>query len=282
MKIAVIGKSGQLALELQKLSGVTAFGRDDIDLIDVAACRRFVRNLQCDAMINAAAYTAVDKAEDDPSAFIINGEAPAAMAVEAANRKIPFVHVSTDYVFKGTGKANWHPRDKPDPVNAYGRSKLIGENGIRAAGGTHAIIRTSWVFSAHGNNFVKTMLRLSETRPEISVVDDQTGGPTPASALAEVCMAVATSLAHDATLSGTFHFAGVPDVTWAAFGREIFEQAGKDVEVKGISSAQYATKAKRPLNSRLDCTSFEAAFGFTRPDWKKGLNDVLHELGALS
>lgn len=281
MKIAVIGKTGQLARELQRLEGVRAYGRESLDLTDSAACIEFVRQLEADAIINAAAYTAVDKAEDDPSAFVINGDAPTTLALEAARRNIPFVHVSTDYVFSGSGTQPWTPGDTADPVNAYGHSKRMGELGVAQAGGAHAIIRTSWVFSAHGTNFVKTMLKLAQTRTELSVVDDQTGGPTPAAALAEGCMVAAKALVREPGKSGIYHFAGSPDATWAEFAREIFRQSGRAVDVTGISTADFNAKANRPLNSRLDCASFEAAFGLARPDWKAGLQTVLHELGAL-
>lgn len=281
MTIAVIGTTGQLARELRRFAEVKAYGRESLDLGDVAACAQFINGLDTDAIINAAAYTAVDKAEDDPSAFVVNGDAPAAMAIAAARRNIPFVQVSTDYVFDGTGTSPWHPEDKPDPINAYGRGKLAGEIGVRKAGGAHAIIRTSWVFSSHGANFVKTMLRLSDTRTEFSVVDDQTGGPTPASALAAACMAAASALVRDHGMSGTYHFAGTPDVSWAGFAREIFRQSGKPVYVKAISSAEFPARAGRPANSRLDCAAFESAFDMPRPDWKAGLAQVLRELGAM-
>lgn len=280
MKIAVIGKSGQLAMELQRYLEVTTYGRNELDLTDSAACIEFVRQLEADAIINAAAYTAVDKAEDDPSAFDVNGDAPTLLATEAARRSIPIVHVSTDYVFNGSGTKPWTPDDATEPVNAYGHSKLMGELGVMRAGGTHAIIRTSWVFSAHGNNFVKTMLRLAQTRTELNVVDDQTGGPTPAAALAEACLVAAKALVREPGKSGIYHFAGSPDVTWADFAREIFHQSGQPIQVARISTAEFNAKAKRPFNSRLDCTSFEAAFALARPDWKAGLGAVLRELGT--
>jgi dTDP-4-dehydrorhamnose reductase len=209
----------------------------------------------------------------------VNADAPAAMARAAAARGLPFVHLSTDYVFDGSGTRPWRPDDTPAPLSAYGRSKLAGEVAVRAAGGTHAILRTSWVFSAQGQNFVKTMLRLSETREKVAVVADQTGGPTPAAAIADAIFAIARTLAAEPEKSGTYHLAGAPDVTWADFAREIFAQAGRETEVEEILTSAYPTPARRPLNSRLDCSTL-AAFGLARPDWRLGLADVLTELGA--
>ncbi len=149
---------------------------------------------------------------------------------------------------------------------------------MRAAGGTHAILRTSWVFSAHGTNFVKTMLRLSETRDSLTIVGDQIGGPTPASDIAAACLRIAGALADDPGKTGTYHFSGAPETSWAGFAREIFAQAGRDVAVTEIPTADYPTPARRPLNSRLDCAATEAAFGLARPDWRAGLARVLAEL----
>ncbi|MDQ2095987.1 SDR family oxidoreductase, partial [Rhodalgimonas zhirmunskyi] len=184
-KLLIFGKTGQVARELRRLEGpdltITALGREEADLSDPAACAAQIEQTDADAIINAAAWTAVDQAEEHEAlATRINGAAPGAMARAAAKRALPFLHISTDYVFAGDGTAPHRPDDPPAPCNAYGRSKLAGEQAIRAAAGQAAILRTSWVFSAHGSNFVKTMLRLSETRDALSVVADQIGGPTPA------------------------------------------------------------------------------------------------------
>lgn len=177
--LLVFGRTGQVARELQQLAPVLALGRDAADLAQPGACAAAIHVHRPRAVINAAAYTAVDRAEEDaPLATAINGAAPAEMALACAALNIPLVHISTDYVFAGTGHQPWAPGDIAQPANAYGRSKWAGEEGIRASDCTHAIMRTSWVFSAHGTNFVKTMLRLSDTRDQISVVDDQIGGPT--------------------------------------------------------------------------------------------------------
>lgn len=165
--ILAFGKTGQVAIELQRIGDVTALGREDVDLLDPQACKDAIKHHSPKAVINAAAYTAVDKAENEEAlGTIVNGDAPTAMAQACSELGIPLVHISTDYVFDGTGEAPWAPDDQTAPQNAYGRSKLAGETGIRASGAVHVILRTSWVFSAHGANFIKTMLRLSETRDE--------------------------------------------------------------------------------------------------------------------
>jgi dTDP-4-dehydrorhamnose reductase len=233
------------------------------------------------AVINAAAYTAVDRAEaEEDLAARVNAEAPGLIAQACAARRIPLVHISTDYVFDGSGTAPRAPGAAPAPLGAYGRTKLAGEDAVRAAAGPHAILRASWVFSPHGANFVKTMLRLSETREELTIVSDQVGGPTPAAAIAAACLTVAEALRTDQSLAGTYHFAGAPEVSWADFARAIFAEAGRAVTVTDIPTAEYPTPARRPLNSRLDCTATEAAFGLPRPDWRDGLRATLKELAA--
>ena len=279
--ILVFGKTGQLATELQRQGDVTALGRDEVDLENVLACAGAIRKHKPDTVINAAAYTAVDRAEEDgASAALINGAAPRIMAEAAAEVGAKFIHVSTDYVFDGTGDRPWKPEDRPRPQGAYGRTKLSGEEGIRRAGGSHVILRTSWVFSDVGSNFVKTMLRLGAERGELRVVDDQIGGPTPAADIAAALLKIADRLGENPELGGTYHFAGAPDVSWADFAREIFAQSEMDVAVTGIPTADYPTPAKRPLNSRLDCASTESVFGIARPDWREGLAQVLKRLGA--
>ena len=192
------------------------------------------------------------------------------------------LHISTDYVFAGTGETPWRPNDTTTPQNAYGRSKLAGEIGIRNSGAVHAIVRTSGVVSAFGTNFVKSMLRLSETRDALNVVADQICGPTPASDLASACKKMACELIQDPTKSGTYHFSSAPDVTWAEFATEIFRQAGKSVSVIPIPSADYPTPANRPLNSRMNCSETEQVFGIVRPDWRSGLNKIIRDLEATS
>ncbi|SHH85953.1 dTDP-4-dehydrorhamnose reductase [Cognatishimia maritima] len=281
--ILVFGKTGQVATELQRQAEVVALGRDQADLSDPAACAAVILERRPDAVINAAAYTAVDKAEDDEAlATVINGEAPGAMAKACAELGIPFVHISTDYVFDGSGDQPWKATDPVAPINAYGRSKLAGEQAVQAAGGHYAILRTSWVFSAHGNNFVKTMLRLSETRDALSVVADQIGGPTPAADIAAACLEMARQLAAGQGASGIYHYGGAPAVSWACFARETFERAGRPVTVTDIPSADYPTPAKRPFNSRMDGTGLMQDFKIEQPDWRMGLDRVLTDLKVNS
>jgi dTDP-4-dehydrorhamnose reductase len=279
MSILVFGATGQVARELQALAAVTALGRDQADLSVPEVCAEAIHVHRPTAVINAAAYTAVDRAEQDEAlATIINGAAPGAMAAACAELGIPMVHISTDYVFAGTGEVPWRPDDPTGPLGAYGRSKLKGEEAVRAAGGVHAILRTSWVVSAHGQNFVKTMLRLGAERDSLSIVADQIGGPTPARAIAATCLEIARQLADDPARTGTYHYSGAPDTSWAGFAREIFARAGLTCAVEDIPSSAYPTPAKRPLNSRLDCSATAAAFTISQPDWRQGLDEILTAL----
>lgn len=279
MKVLVFGRTGQVATELQRLAPVTALGRDQADLADPAACAAAIRGHRPDAVINAAAWTAVDRAEaEEALATTINGTAPGVMAAACADLRIPFVQISTDYVFAGNGEAPWQPGDPTGPLGAYGRSKLAGEVATRAAGGAHAILRTSWVVSAHGQNFVKTMLRLGATRDRLRVVADQVGAPTPARDIAAACLSIAEQLAADPGKTGTYHFAGTPDTSWAGFARAIFAAARMAVTVEDIPSSDYPTPARRPLNSRLDCRATAAAFPILKPDWRKALTGILAEI----
>jgi dTDP-4-dehydrorhamnose reductase len=285
MKILVIGRNGQVAGELQRRCPkdwrMTALGREKANLLEPQTCARAVLDHDADVVINAAAYTEVDRAEEDEAAAtVVNGDAPTAMAAAAASKGVPFLHISTDYVFDGSGDRPWNPDDATNPLGAYGRSKLAGEIGVRAAGGPHIILRTSWVFSPRGKNFAKTMLRLTETRDTIRVVADQVGGPTPAGDIAAALLNMAHSLHSGKGESGTFHFSGAPDVSWADFARNIFRRAGKNVEVVDISSAEYPTPARRPANSRLNCDSLKLKHGIDRPDWQSGLDDVLQNGNA--
>ena len=277
--ILVFGKTGQVATELRHaLPDGVFLGRERADLSDPGACAAAIRDHAPDAVINAAAYTAVDRAEQEEAlAQVINGEAPGAMARACADLGIPFVHISTDYVFDGQGVTPWTPGDPVAPLGAYGRTKLAGERAVQAAGGAYVILRTSWVVSAHGNNFVKTMLRLSETRDALNVVGDQVGGPTPARDIAAACVKIAQGLRNGAP-SGIHHFAGAPTVSWAEFARAIFQMAGRRVEITDIPTTDYPTPAARPLNSRMDGTSLLQDFGITPPDWREGLADILKEI----
>ena len=284
MKLLVFGQTGQVARELARRApaGVqcTFLGRDLADLSDPAACAAAVAAYPADAVINAAAWTAVDKAEtEETAATAVNGHSPGAMARACAAKGVPFLHVSTDYVFDGKGDAPFLPNHPTAPVNAYGRSKLAGEVAIRASDARHLILRTSWVVSAHGQNFVKTMLRLGTDRASLNVVADQIGGPTPAAAIADALFSAATALCDKAD-GGTHHFAGSPDTSWADFARAIMADAGLPCTIQDIPSSAYPTPAARPMNSRLDCSSLTQIFGIPRPDWRQGLSDIIKELRA--
>ena len=278
MKILMFGQTGQVATEVQRQADVTALGHDLANLCDPDALRAAIAQHQPDVVLNTAAYTAVDRAEEEEDlAMAINGVAPGVMAVACAAQAIPFLHVSTDYVFDGSGTTAWAPQDIVDPQNAYGRTKLAGEVAVRAAGGSHAILRTSWVFSAHGANFVKTMLHLGASRDALTVVSDQIGGPTPAADIAATLLKMARQMV-DGQHGGTHHYAGAPAVSWADFASEIFTQAGLNVTVTGIPTSEYPTPASRPLNSRMDCGSLAQDFAIAPPQWKDGLRSVLAEL----
>jgi dTDP-4-dehydrorhamnose reductase len=256
MKILVFGHSGQVATELRALDGddvqITALSRTEADLTDPAACAAAISAHAPDAVINAAAYTVA--------------------------RDIPFVSISTDYVFSGAGDTRWAPADPTDPQSVYGRTKRDGEVAIVKAGGRYAVLRTSWVVSAHGNNFVKTMLRLGAEREALTIVADQVGGPTGAAEIARACIPIAKTLVSEPKKSGIYHFSGAPDTSWADFARAIFDAAKIPCAVTDIPSSDYPTPAKRPLNSRLDCTATEAAFGISRPNWRVSLTNILTQL----
>ena len=282
MKLLVFGTTGQVSQEIARNlpgdSTMVALGRAEADLTDPAACADAIAKADCDAVINAAAYTAVDKAEEDHiTAQRVNADAPGAMARACAARDIPFVHISTDYVFHGNGDAPFTPDDVAGPLGIYGATKLAGEEAIRASGAQHVILRTSWVFSSFGANFVRTMLRLAETRYALSIVADQVGGPTPAADIARTVINIAGQLVNGAP-GGTYHFSGAPDVSWAEFADAIFRTAGKTVAITPIPTSDYPTPARRPLNSRLDCTTLTQDFGIERPDWQAGLHAVLKDL----
>jgi len=286
--VALVLGSGQLGLELARLPAsyvrLRVAVRDEIDVTDAAAMRAAVIDIAPAIVLNATAYTAVDKAETEREvAFAVNRDGPAALAAICDDLRIPLVHVSTDYVFDGQ-RGPYLESAATSPQSVYGESKLAGEDAIRVRLDRHIILRTAWVFSAFGNNFVKTMLRLAATRPEIDVVDDQTGCPTPAAALAQAMLTlVERFVSAEAPAWGTYHFAGRPATTWRRFAEEIFAQATragllpKAPKVNPITSAQYPTAARRPSNSVLDCGAL-ARLGLAAPDWREGLGAVISEL----
>lgn len=279
MTALIFGSTGQVALELQRrLPDAVFLPRAAADLADPAACAAVIRAQRPSHVINAAAWTAVDRAEtEEAAATVVNADAPAAMAQACADLGIPFLHISTDYVFDGSGTRPFAPTDPTAPIGAYGRSKAKGEAGVRAAGGAHLILRTSWVVSSHGTNFVKTMLRLGTTRETLSVVADQIGGPTPAADIAQTLIVAADAMRQGHT-GGTHHFSGAPDTSWADFARAIMARAALPCQIIDIPTTDYPTPARRPLNSRMDCSSLHAAFGVSRPDWQQGLDRILKEL----
>jgi dTDP-4-dehydrorhamnose reductase len=288
--ILVIGRSGQVAQELMKVAWpadylVETRGRDTLDVSDHRAIRRAVAEKQWAAVINAAAFTAVDKAEEERDlAFAVNASAPSHLAEACAGAGIPLVHISTDYVFDGTKTSPYVETDHVRPLSIYGLSKEAGEAAIRERHPMHVILRTSWIFSAAGQNFVKTMLRLGRERPALSIVVDQFGRPTAAadiaSAIAKIVRAIGDGK-YDGF--GTFHFAGAGATTWHAFAKEIFEQANLRgltslPELSMIATADYPTPARRPVNSVLDTARIEAVYGITPRPWLIGLRDVLDTL----
>jgi dTDP-4-dehydrorhamnose reductase len=280
MSILVFGAKGQIAVELARHAEVTALGRSSVDLTVPEIAAEAIAVHAPSVVINAAAYTAVDKAEsEEAAAQVLNTDAPGVMAIACADRGIPFLHISTDYVFDGSGSQPWRETDPTAPLGVYGRTKLAGEDAVRAAGGRWAILRTAWVFSSHGTNFVKTVLRLAETRDRMDIVADQWGGPTPAASVAATLLHMAAAL-RDGHEGGLYHYTGAPDTTWADFARAIFAAAGRSVAVADIPASAYPTPAARPANARLDCSAIKRDFGIERPDWSAGLSDVLKELAA--
>lgn len=279
--LLVFGRTGQVASALTRHApDATFLSRAEADLADPDACADAIRAKAPRAVINAAAWTAVDAAEaNEGAATVVNGDAPGAMARACAALGIPFLTLSTDYVFNGTGDRPWAPADPTDPLNAYGRSKLAGERAVQAAGGSAAILRTSWVFSADGSNFLKTMLRLSETRDTLGVVDDQIGGPTPAEAIARAALKITLAML-DGHPGGIWHIAGAPYASWADFAAWIFRCADRQVTINRIASADWPTPAKRPLNSRLDCATLGRDFKLRAPDWKAEVRADVRRLMA--
>jgi dTDP-4-dehydrorhamnose reductase len=286
VRILMFGATGQLAREILVRAGshaITALGRGDVDLADADAVEAAVASTDANLVINAAAYTAVDRAESEEElAFAINARAPGSMAMACAAQGLPLVHISTDYVFNGEKAGAWSEDDPIAPLNAYGRSKAAGEAAILATSVRALILRTSWVFSSHGSNFVKTMLRAAETRAELRVVDDQRGRPTAAGDLAAFILDSAPRLIDgNQALFGVFHFAGAGVTTWRSFAEAIFaESHGPKPRIVPISTADYPTPARRPRNSALDCAKLAQVFGVSPRPWRDGLIETLNALSA--
>lgn len=288
-KILATGANGQLGKELARAVlpqgwQVEAIGREAVDLADPEAIAAKIAEQPWAAVINGGAYTAVDKAEGDVvAAWQINALAPAALAAACAQAGIPLVQVSTDYVFAGDKVGAWETDDPAAPLGVYGASKLGGELAVRTSGARAAIVRTAWVVSAHGHNFVKTMLRIGAERDVLRVVDDQQGSPTSAADLAAALIVIAVRLAEDAAApAGIFHYSNAGAVTWAGFAAEIFRQSalrgGPAASVEPITTIDYPTPARRPANSLLSHAAIEAAYGIRPRRWQTALSDILDEL----
>lgn len=296
MKILLLGANGQVGHELRRSlaplgeivattrSGVLpegdACGVADFDQPDTLS--GLVERVAPSVVVNAAAYTAVDKAEDDAeSAFRANAEAPGVLAKTCARQGIPFVHYSTDYIFDGQAARPYREDDKTAPLGVYGASKLAGEEAVRASGAHHLILRTAWVYGAHGHNFLKTMLRLGAERDELRVVTDQRGTPTPALLIAD---ATAALLARGDRPTGTFHLTARGETTWHGFAESIFSGAvsrgllRRAPDVMPITTPEYPTRAARPAYSRLDVERLQKLLPWPIPDWRAGLERVLDDM----
>ncbi len=293
MRILVCGGSGQVGLELVGRAGaygLEALGvtREQLDITDSHRVADLVDQYRPGLIINAAAYTHVDNAEkQSEQAYAVNSDGVTNLAEAARQADIPLVHISTDYVFSGEADKPYRETDPVAPTGIYGASKLAGEVAIQAALVRHVIVRTSWVYGVHGNNFVKTMLRLGQQRDALSVVADQFGCPTQAGSLAKALLQLAQRYAHEGTLAwGLYHYSGTPHCSWFDFAEEIFRQAAikglltKTPQVSAITTAQYPTPARRPAWSVLACTKFEQAFGIAPSDWHDDLGEVLDVLAG--
>lgn len=295
LTILLFGCNGQVGSELQKslqtLGKVVA-----LDMASSEFCGDFtkpeaivetVRRVKPDVIVNAAAYTAVDKAESEPElAFLINAQTPGILAEEAEKIGAWLIHYSTDYVFDGSGVQPWKETDTPNPLNVYGASKLQGERNIAANCSKYIILRTSWVYAAQGGNFAKTMLRLAQEKESLSVVDDQIGAPTGAKLLAELTANIIPKVMHDASLAGLYHAVAAGETSWYDYARFVIDCARKqgvaikvrDENIRPVGSDQFPTPAKRPANSRLDTGKLREAFGVELPYWQAGVEEMLGDI----
>ncbi|WP_116826855.1 dTDP-4-dehydrorhamnose reductase [Pseudomonas syringae] len=299
MKILLLGKNGQVGWELQRalapLGEVIALDRQGSDglcgdLADLERLAATVRALAPDVIVNAAAYTAVDKAESEPDlAVLINGEAPGVLAREAAALGAWLIHYSTDYVFDGSGEEQWQESAPTSPLSVYGRSKLMGEQAIQASGAKALILRTSWVYAARGHNFAKTMLRLATERDSLNVVADQYGAPTGAELIADVTAQILYRVRADqnpAALAGIYHLAAAGETSWHGFAQFVLEHAARNGvalkvapdQIGAIPTEAYPVPAPRPRNSRLALSKLETAFQLKMPSWQQGAQRMLDEI----
>ena len=291
MNILLLGKSGQVGWELQRslsvLGRVTALGHDEADFTQPQAVAQTVRALRPDVIVNAAAHTAVDKAESEPAlAHTLNATTPGVLAQEAARLGAWLVHYSTDYVFDGSGSRPWVEADTPAPLSVYGATKLAGEQAIQQSGCQHLILRTSWVYAARGGNFAKTMLRLAQERERLTVIDDQWGAPTGADLLADVTAHAISHLRQRPQDGGLYHCAASGETNWNLYAKYVLAHASqaqpaikiKATEVTPVPTSAFPTPARRPHNSRLDTRKLQATFGLTLPPWQHGVARMLTEI----
>ncbi len=282
MKLLVTGSNGQVGGALVEGAeiagvGVTGLDRARLDITDQDAVHRAIEEHQPDIVVNAAAYTSVDGAEDEPEkAFLVNRDGARFLARACSDAYLPLIHLSTDYVFDGKKAIPYSEFDHPHPLGIYGRSKWEGEEAVRATLHRHIILRTSWVFSPRGSNFVRTMLRLALEQDELRVVSDQRGCPTPAEAIADAILTVSREVVGDEERWGTYHFAGQPAATWHSFAEAVVGQAGalgrcRATRVIPITTSQHPTRARRPMHSVLSTEKIEATFGISPPDWRASL-----------
>lgn len=280
MTILVLGAGGQIGRALVERAGPRAVGlaRARCDVCEMAEVERALSEVRPSLVINCAAFTKVDAAETARAgAFAVNAEGAGNVASAAARHDIPVIHVSSDYVYDGTRGEPHREDEPPAPLNVYGESKAAGDAAVAAANPAHLILRTSWVFGVHGANFVKTMLSLARDRGTLRVVDDVTGAPTEARDIADAILAMSEASVRPGFAGwGVYHFAGTPDTTWCGFAREIFARANRRApEIVPIRAIDRIEPARRPMDSRLDCSKIESAFGIARPDWRPALSRVL-------
>jgi len=278
MNILLLGKTGQVGFELHRtlapLGTITAPDRTELDLMNPQAVADYLEAHQPDLIANAAAYTAVDAAEEHQAeANQLNAALPEQLARYAEANTIRLIHYSSDYVYPGNGDETWTESSPTDPLSVYGTSKLAGDQAIQNSGAEHLIFRTSWVYSARGNNFMKTMLRLARDKTELNIVADQIGAPTPARLIAQItCMAI-----HNNMPSGLYHLAPSGETSWHGFAQKIFRLSGHSVKANPIQTSAYPTPAKRPLNSRVNTAKLEGALNIQLPTWQSQLELTLGE-----
>lgn len=292
LKLVVVGRNGQIGWELMRRAGAvgvkaTGLARADMDLTRAQDVARVITASDCAVVVNAAGYTAVDKAESERyAAFAANRDGPAYLAAACREKGVPLIHLSTDYVFDGTKRVAYTEDDPVNPTSVYGETKAAGERAVRDRLDRHVILRTAWVYGPVGHNFVKTMLRLGTQRDQIGIVDDQHGCPTAAAEIAHAVVNIAIQLADGKTDGfGTFHFCGAGQTTWCGFARAIFDLAGQrgakvPGRVKPITTADYPTPASRPRNSVLDCNKIRRVFGIEPRPWRHSLTECIDELFA--